>query len=44
MPPLFRIDAGKDVFYALDEAELERFCLKLKAKIRKLPDLKDWVK
>jgi topoisomerase IV subunit B len=24
MPPLFRIDAGKEVFYALDEAERER--------------------
>jgi topoisomerase-4 subunit B len=24
MPPLFRIDAGKEVIYALDEAERER--------------------
>jgi topoisomerase-4 subunit B len=24
MPPLFRIDAGKEVFYALDEAEREK--------------------
>ncbi len=24
MPPLFRIDAGKQVFYALDEAEREQ--------------------
>ena len=24
MPPLFRIDAGKEVIYALDEAEREK--------------------
>ena len=24
MPPLFRIDAGKEVVYALDEAEREK--------------------
>jgi len=28
MPPLFRIDAGKEVFYALDEAESEKKTLK----------------
>ena len=32
MPPLFRIDAGKDVFYALDEAELEAILSKVKSK------------
>ena len=32
MPPLFRIDAGKDVFYALDEAELESILSKVKSK------------
>lgn len=32
MPPLFRIDAGKEVFYALDEPELEATLAKLKTK------------
>jgi topoisomerase-4 subunit B len=31
MPPLFRIDAGKQVFYALDEAERERILQRLEA-------------
>jgi topoisomerase-4 subunit B len=29
MPPLFRIDAGKEVFYALDEAEREKTIARL---------------
>lgn len=32
MPPLFRIDAGKDVHYALDEQELEDTLAKVKTK------------
>ncbi|KWQ04073.1 DNA topoisomerase IV subunit B [Acinetobacter harbinensis] len=32
MPPLFRIDDGKDVHYALDEAELEATLKKAKSK------------
>lgn len=32
MPPLYRIDAGKEVFYALDDAELESILKKLKSK------------
>ncbi|MEG1856946.1 MAG: DNA topoisomerase IV subunit B, partial [Acinetobacter sp.] len=32
MPPLFRIDDGKDVHYALDEAELEVTLKKAKTK------------
>ncbi|MEB3753147.1 DNA topoisomerase IV subunit B [Acinetobacter sp. MD2(2019)] len=32
MPPLFRIDAGKEVHYALDDAELEGILAKLKTK------------
>ena len=32
MPPLFRIDDGKDVHYALDEAELEATLTKAKSK------------
>ncbi len=32
MPPLFRVDAGKDVFYALDDAELASILSKLKTK------------
>ena len=32
MPPLFRIDDGKDVHYALDEAELEGILKKAKTK------------
>ncbi len=32
MPPLFRIDAGKDVFYALDDEELDSILSKLKTK------------
>lgn len=32
MPPLFRVDAGKDVFYALDEAELDSILAKIKSK------------
>jgi topoisomerase-4 subunit B len=31
MPPLFRIDAGKQVFYALDEAERERILQRLES-------------
>ena len=30
MPPLYRIDAGKDVFYALDESERDSILAKLK--------------
>ena len=30
MPPLYRIDAGKDVFYALDDEEKERILSKIK--------------
>lgn len=29
MPPLFRIDAGKEVYYALDEAEKEKILAKI---------------
>ena len=29
MPPLYRIDAGKQVFYALDDIEKEAFEVKL---------------
>jgi topoisomerase-4 subunit B len=32
MPPLYRIDAGKEVFYALDDAELESILKKLKSR------------
>jgi len=32
MPPLFRVDAGKDVYYALDDAELNTILKKLKTK------------
>lgn len=32
MPPLYRIDAGKDVFYALDDAELNGILKKIKTK------------
>ncbi len=32
MPPLFRIDAGKDVHYALDNEELQHLTEKIKAK------------
>jgi topoisomerase-4 subunit B len=32
MPPLFRIDAGKEVHYALDEAELQAILKKIKQK------------
>lgn len=31
MPPLFRIDAGKEVYYALDDAERQRILDKLEA-------------
>ena len=35
MPPLYRIDAGKDVFYALDESEKVRILAQIAAdKIR----------
>jgi topoisomerase-4 subunit B len=30
MPPLFRIDVGKDVYYALDEAEKESIIERIK--------------
>lgn len=32
MPPLYRIDAGKDVFYALDDEELQGVLAKIKGK------------
>lgn len=35
MPPLFRVDIGKDVFYALDEAEKEGILDRLVAEKRK---------
>ncbi len=35
MPPLFRIDVGKEVFYALDEAEREGILDRIKAEKRK---------
>ncbi|MCL1126430.1 DNA topoisomerase IV subunit B [Shewanella surugensis] len=35
MPPLFRIDIGKDIFYALDEAEKEGILDRLVAEKRK---------
>jgi topoisomerase-4 subunit B len=35
MPPLFRIDAGKDIFYALDEAERQGILDRLAAERRK---------
>src|SRR4029079_7013917 len=31
MPPLFRIDAGKNVFYALDEAERDTLLKKIES-------------
>lgn len=34
MPPLFRIDHGKEVFYALDEAEKQGFIDKLQAEYK----------
>ena len=37
MPPLFRIDAGKEVFYALDDEERKRI---LKQIEKKKPNLK----
>jgi topoisomerase-4 subunit B len=40
MPPLFRIDVGKNVFYALDEAEREGIMDRIKAeKIRGTPSV-----
>lgn len=45
MPPLFRIDIGKDVHYALDDEELETILKMLKViRTRKLPDSKGWVR
>jgi topoisomerase-4 subunit B len=35
MPPLYRIDAGKDVFYALDESEKQGVLDRLEAEKRK---------
>lgn len=35
MPPLFRIDIGKDVFYALDEAEKEGILNRIEAEKKK---------
>ena len=32
MPPLFRVDVGKQVFYCLDEAEREAMLQKMNAK------------
>ncbi|TEU26889.1 DNA topoisomerase IV subunit B [Alkanindiges illinoisensis] len=32
MPPLYRIDAGKEVHYALDDAELEQILKKIKSR------------
>ena len=32
MPPLYRIDLGKEVFYALDESEKEAILERLKGK------------
>jgi len=32
MPPLFRIEAGKEVFYAMDEMEKEKILAKLNGK------------
>ena len=40
MPPLFRIDAGKEVFYALDDEERKKF---LKQINKKKPNLKTTV-
>lgn len=40
MPPLFRIDDGKDVYYALDDVELEGVLKKPKPKRHKSPALK----
>ena len=34
MPPLFRIDAGKEVMYALDEAEREQALKRIAAEVR----------
>jgi len=40
MPPLFRIDIGKQVFYALDEAEKARILLRLEEeKVRGRPNV-----
>ncbi len=35
-PPLYRIDLGKEVFYALDESEKEAILERLKGKKRYL--------
>jgi topoisomerase-4 subunit B len=35
MPPLFRIDIGKDVYYALDEAEKEGVLNRIEAENKK---------
>ena len=35
MPPLFRIDIGKDVYYALDEAEKEGILDRISAENKK---------
>ena len=48
MPPLYRVDAGKQVFYALDDEErnaLEAKLLKENSRQKfKFKDLKVWVK
>ncbi len=36
MPPLFRIDAGKEVYYALDEAEREKTLARVRAENSRL--------
>ncbi len=36
MPPLFRIDAGKDIFYALDEAERAAILKRIKRRKKKI--------
>jgi topoisomerase-4 subunit B len=48
MPPLYRIDCGKEVLYALDDAQKDKSVkiLKIKKESQKLifKDLKVWVK
>ena len=47
-PPLFRIDQGKDIYYALDEKEKDDLVKNLQRKIKepklKYKDSKVWVK
>lgn len=39
MPPLYRIDIGKEIFYALDDAERDAFIAKRKASVQRFKGL-----